>query len=113
MNENDKTTKEITTDAKKMILGYLELQISLNGHWDKEEAQYVHDLITADIEKKESKILEIIKRYKQGLCPKCGKMAKRTLDPMNPTKCHDCNIWPCSDTNSWFDEILKIYRQSD
>lgn len=56
-------------------------------------------------------ILEILKRHEEGLCPKCGKMPKRTLDAMNPSKCHDCNIWPSYDINSWFEEILKIYRQ--
>ena len=106
------TEQKITTDAKKMILGYLELQISLNGHWDKDEAQYVHDLITADIEKKKSKILEIIKRYENGLCPKCGKQLTRTSDPMNPVECSDCNTYPTLDAHSWFNEILKIYRQN-
>ena len=119
MTENEKTTKDITTDEKKLILGYFELQISFQNenpdriaYWVKDNSQYVHDLITADIQQKENKILEMIERFEESKCPRCGKQLERNNDPMNPLICHPCRLCPSIETHSWFEEILKIYREN-
>ena len=59
-------------------------------------------------------ILEIILRFSESRCPKCGAKLEKTLDPMNPFRCSKApNFYPSFEYNSWFEEILKLVREFD